>query len=61
MTTQLPAHIGLCTKVRTGTLTADEADTLFERALQTAVGSQRSLGLPYGGHSSMLTYKEGKV
>ena len=27
--------IGLCTKVRTGTLTEDEADTLFEQARGT--------------------------
>jgi len=33
--------IGLCTKVRTGTLTEDEADTLFERAHGTVLQQRR--------------------
>jgi hypothetical protein len=33
--------IGLCTKVRTGTLTEDEADTLFERAHGTVLQHRR--------------------
>ena len=33
--------IGLCTKVLTGTLTADEADTLFERAHGTVLQQRR--------------------
>jgi hypothetical protein len=46
MTTQLPAQIGLCTKVRTGTLTADEADTLFERAHGTVLQQRRETPPP---------------
>ena len=33
--------IGLCTKVRMGTLTEDEADTLFERAHATLLQQRR--------------------
>ena len=37
--------IGLCTKVRTGTLTEDEADTLFERAHGTLLQLRRETPL----------------
>ena len=33
--------IGLCTKISTGTLTEDEADTLFERARDTLMQQRR--------------------
>jgi neutral trehalase len=35
--------IGLCTKVRTGTLTEDEANTLFERAHGTVLQQRREV------------------